>query len=184
MVRHALREQLALHYRAAVEQCSLLASTLPPDIASAAGIMAQSLTNGGKILVAAHGDAWAIASLFESQLMNGLSIERPALPCFLLSPINAEQSIGEAIARQFETLAQPEDLLVVIEPYQSVHNLNPLIQTAHQSGHPICRIGLASELSDALELRGQSVSLAIKAQTKGLYLESLLSVTLALCRID
>ena len=70
-------------------------------------------TAGGRLLVAGSGQAAGLAQLLVAQLLGRFERDRPGLAALAL-PVEAPGEL--ALARQVDTLGQPGDLLLLIDP--------------------------------------------------------------------
>ena len=72
-------QRVQAHFRASIEVKTRAAETLAPAIAAAAGMLAQCLRAGGKVLSCGNGGSAADSQHFASELVNRFEMERPGL---------------------------------------------------------------------------------------------------------
>lgn len=97
---------------------------LPEQITRAVQNIVACLLRGNKIIVCAQGRSYANAQFLVANLLNRYELERPSFPSVLLS---LDSAVGSAIIadhhferlfqHQFNALAQPGDLLVILTPF-------------------------------------------------------------------
>jgi D-sedoheptulose 7-phosphate isomerase len=99
------------------------AELLSRPIADAAQALVAGLTAGGRVLAAGFGGSASLAQLMVGELMGHFERERPGLAALALgvgsgamaSPA-ADAGFDQVLARQVQTLGQPGDLLLLIDP--------------------------------------------------------------------
>lgn len=122
------------------------ADALPDDIARAADMLVNALTQGKKILCCGNGGSAGDALHFASEMLNRFERERPSLPAIALNTdVNTMTAIAndygydEVFSKQVKALGQPGDILVgfstsgnsknVIEAIRAALNRDMLIIT-------------------------------------------------------
>lgn len=111
---------------------------LSPPIAAASEVLVGALLNEGKILCCGEGCSGLLSQHFANSLLNRFQRERPGLPAISLSGdaaaltgIAADSSFNEIFARQVRTLAQPNDVLLLISHGTGSGTALQTIQAAH-----------------------------------------------------
>lgn len=99
------------------------ADLLARAIAEAAQAMVAGLTAGGRVYVAGFGPAAGLAQLAAAQMLGRFERERPGLAVLALgtdgaalAALAASGELDAVLARQVQTLGQPGDLLLLIDP--------------------------------------------------------------------
>jgi phosphoheptose isomerase len=119
----------------------VMAQELVPAVEAAAGLLAESLRRGGKILACGNGGSAADAQHFVAELVGRLKKPRASLAALSLS---VDPSVVTAIAndygydllfaRQVEGLGQPGDVLLVISTSGRSANVLAALDAARQRG--------------------------------------------------
>jgi D-sedoheptulose 7-phosphate isomerase len=111
---------------------------LAPTIASASEVLVNALLNDGKILCCGEGCSGLLSQHFANALLNRFQRDRPGLPALALSgdaavltAIATDSSFNEIFARQVRTLAQPNDVLLMISHGTGSGTALQTIQSAH-----------------------------------------------------
>jgi len=120
------------------EECARM---LPAAVVQAAGLMAQAILQGNKILACGNGGSAAEAQHFSSEMLNRFEQERPPLPaialsadCATLTCIGNDYDFRDIFAKQVRALAQPGDVLFVLTTSGRSPNLVAAIDAAHERG--------------------------------------------------
>lgn len=99
------------------------AESLARPIADAAQAMVSGLTAGGRLYVTGFGPAAGLAQLMASLLLGRFDRERPGLAALALGTDGAslaalavDGDLDTVLSRQIDTLGQPGDLLLLIDP--------------------------------------------------------------------
>ena len=97
------------------------AQALAEPIARAAGLMADALRSGGKLLACGNGGSAADAQHFAAELVNRFEVERPPLAAVALTTdssaltaIANDYSYQEVFAKQLRALGRKGDVLLAI----------------------------------------------------------------------
>jgi D-sedoheptulose 7-phosphate isomerase len=120
-----------------------VAEQLSPAIAEAVALLADTLAQGGKILVAGNGGSAADAQHLAAELVGRFLRERRALPAIalttdtsILTAVGNDFGFEQVFSRQVEALANPGDVVIGI----STSGNSPNIQAAMAAG---CSAGMA-----------------------------------------
>ncbi len=89
------------------------AEVLVRPVAEAVQAVVAGFTAGGRLLVAGSGPAAGLAQVLVAQLLGRFERDRPGLAAMAL-PVEAPGELP--LARQVDTLGQPGDLLLLIDP--------------------------------------------------------------------
>ena len=140
-------------------------------IALAAQLMTHSLLAGGKMLSCGNGVSGADAEHFSMLMLYGFETERPGLPAISLTHAPTLSTIGEddlpdqVFAKQIHTLAQGEDILLVISCDGESTNLVEAIKAAHQRGLQVIALTGKSGGELALHLAPDDIEIRIPADS-------------------
>ncbi|MDP0587938.1 MAG: phosphoheptose isomerase [Candidatus Endonucleobacter bathymodioli] len=133
-----MHDRITNHFSDSIDAKIRAADTLPPDIANASEIMAQSLSHDGKILACGNGGSSGAVQHFVSELLNRYERERPPLPALALcansmtmSAIASDSSYNEVFSKQIQALGQQSDILLTISAIGNCPNILQAIQAAH-----------------------------------------------------
>jgi D-sedoheptulose 7-phosphate isomerase len=114
---------------------------LAPAIADAGAVLVQSLLSDGRIFCCGEGSSGLLAQHFAISLGNRFQRERPGLPAIALggdgaalTAIAADASFNEIFARPIRTLAQPQDVLLLISHGSGSGTALQTIKAAHDRG--------------------------------------------------
>jgi D-sedoheptulose 7-phosphate isomerase len=116
-------------------------------IAAIAGMIADALEQGRKLLVMGNGGSAADAQHFAAEIVGRFKLERRALPAIALSTdtsiltaVGNDYGFDQIFVRQVEALASPGDVVVGISTSGSSGNVHSALLLARQLG---CRtVGL------------------------------------------
>lgn len=132
------------------------------DIETAAGLVIETLSGGGKLLICGNGGSAADAQHLAAEIVGRFYLERPALPAIsltvdtsILTAVANDYGFDQVFARQVLGLADPADLLIGISTSGSSKNVVAAFQAGRSVG---CRIlgltgrrrGTMDELCDCL----------------------------------
>jgi D-sedoheptulose 7-phosphate isomerase len=113
-------------------------------IAEMAGMLADTLKEGGKLLVMGNGGSAADAQHFVAEIVGRFKLERRALPAValttdtsILTAIGNDYGFEAVFSRQVEALAAPGDMVVGISTSGNSPNVLKAFQLARERG---CRI--------------------------------------------
>jgi len=133
MIQQALEEGIRLR-----QQC---VETLPGPLQEAAQLMANCLSNGGKILACGNGGSAADAQHFAGELVNRFEINRPGLAgialthdASVITSIANDFSFDDVYARQVEALGRPGDVLLAISTSGGSRNIINAAMAAKATG--------------------------------------------------
>ena len=129
------------------ELIEVMERELAPLIAEMAGLLAESLKNGAKLLVMGNGGSAADAQHFVAEIVGRFKLERAALPAValntdtsILTAIGNDYGFDYVFRRQVEALAAPGDVLVGISTSGNSANVLSALEMGRERG---CRtIGL------------------------------------------
>jgi D-sedoheptulose 7-phosphate isomerase len=114
---------------------------LPPLIAEMVTLLAETFTNGGKLLVMGNGGSAADAQHFVAEIVGRFKMERQALPAIALSTdtsiltaIGNDYGFERVFHRQVEALAMPGDLVVGISTSGNSPNVLQALELARERG--------------------------------------------------
>lgn len=164
--------------------------TLTPSIATASQLLVETLLNEGKILCCGEGCSGLLSQHFASLLLNRLQRERPGLPAIALNgdsaalmAIATDYSFNEIFAKQIRTLAQPQDILLLISHGTGSGTALQTIQSAHDRG--IRAIVLCGENDTDIRalLSAEDVELRIDAAQRAQFMEIALLSLHSLCEL-
>ena len=132
-----LAQRVQQQFYESADLANQAAEPLARPIADAAQALVAGLTSGGRVYIAGYGPAAGLAQLAAAQLLGRFERERPGLAVLALgtdgASLGALAGSGEldaALARQIETLGQPGDLLVLIDPDGERLGLHAAAQSA------------------------------------------------------
>jgi D-sedoheptulose 7-phosphate isomerase len=121
-----------------------------PTLDSACRRMAQSLADGGKILVCGNGGSAADAQHMTGELLGRFLMERPSLPAVALSvdtstltAVGNDYGFDDVFARQVNGLGRPGDVLVAFSTSGNSANVVKAIEAARAAGMTV--IGLTGK---------------------------------------
>jgi len=162
------------------------ADTLARPIHQAVQALEAGLTAGGRVLLAGHGLAAGLAQLMAHVLVDRFERDRPGLGALVLGGDAAlaaatEGALAGLLGRQVQTLGQPGDLLLLIDPEGNAPAM--LAAAAAAQAKDICVIALTGGTGGALAavLGETDVLVAVPHQRRARVLETLLLVLHCLC---
>jgi D-sedoheptulose 7-phosphate isomerase len=134
-------QRVQAHFRASIEVKTRAAETLAPAIAAAAGMLAECLRAGGKVLCCGNGGSAADSQHFASELVNRFEMERPGLAAVALTTdtstltsIANDYAYAEVFAKQVRALGAKGDVLLAISTSGNSENVNRAVTAAHERG--------------------------------------------------
>ncbi len=161
-----MQERIEQHFRdsIAVKQASI---ALAPGIVRAAGLIAEALGRGGKVLSCGNGGSAADAQHFSSELLGRFESERPSLPAVALTTDSStmtavanDYGYEQVFARQVNALGAEGDWLLAISTSGNSPNVCEAIAAAHAKRMSVLALTgrdggrMAARLGDAdIELR-------------------------------
>jgi len=106
--------------------------------AQAAGLIAQALDRGAKILSCGNGGSAGDAQHFSSELLNRFELERPGLPAIALTTdsstltsIANDYDYSQIFSKQILALGKPGDILLAISTSGNSANVCRAMDAAH-----------------------------------------------------
>ena len=135
-----IEARIEAHFTEGTELRSRMSRALPPAIAQAARVVADSIAAGGKILVCGNGGSAADSQHFAAEMICRLERERRALPAIALttdtSALTAtanDYDFKYVFSRQVEGLGRPGDVLVAISTSGDSKNVLEAIRAAQSA---------------------------------------------------
>jgi D-sedoheptulose 7-phosphate isomerase len=132
-----LEQRIQQHFFESADLQYQAADLLGRPIAEAAQAVVAGLTSGGRLYVAGFGPAAGLAQLMASQMLGRFERDRPGLATLALGTDGATLAalapagdLDAVLARQVETLGQPGDLLLLIDPDGDRLGLHAVAQAA------------------------------------------------------
>lgn len=132
-----LEQRIQQHFFESADLQYQAADLLARPIADAAQAVVAALTSGGRLYVAGFGPAAGLAQLMASQLLGRFERDRPGLAALALGTDGAALAalapagdLDAVLARQVQTLGQPGDLLLLIDPDGDRLGLHAVAQAA------------------------------------------------------
>lgn len=133
-------ERVNEHFSATIETQRTAAERLSGRIVEAAGLIAASLRDGGKVLACGNGGSAADAQHFAAEFVNRFERERPPLAAVALTTdtsaltaIANDYSFDEVFSKQVAALARPGDVLVAISTSGGSPNVAAAVEAAHRT---------------------------------------------------
>jgi len=127
------------------------AESLARPVGEAAQALIGCITAGGKVLVGGLGGGMALVQHFCGALIGRFERERPGLAAIALSAdavLLTATSHGDGpdalFARQVQSLGQPGDVLLLIDPLGQEGLLQPAIEAAHEREMSVVVLGARS----------------------------------------
>jgi D-sedoheptulose 7-phosphate isomerase len=148
MERNAALAQVVSALREGAELRVQLAQTLSPRIVDAAQLIAQCLTDGGKVLLFGNGGSAADAQHLAAEFVGRFVLERNALPAIalttdssILTAVGNDYGFDQVFARQIQALGRPRDVAIGISTSGNSPNVVKAVSVAAERG--LRTIGLA-----------------------------------------
>ncbi|MCP5160940.1 MAG: SIS domain-containing protein [Hahellaceae bacterium] len=120
---------------------------LPPKLAKASELMAQTLLSDHKILVCGNAMTLPLCGMLSSFLMNRHDHERPSLPAInlcgdnhLISAIARDTHYNDVFSKQIRALGQQGDLLIALSIDGNCASIIQAVQAAHDQEMSIIAI--------------------------------------------
>lgn len=136
-----MEERVIQLLSAHIETAIAVADQLPEQIVQAGMRLTQSLLAEGKLLLCAHGRAYANGQHFISSMLNRYEVERPPLPVMmlgthvpLLHSLVSERHDDQVFAREIQALGQPQDILLVLSASGNAPSLVQALHAAKEKG--------------------------------------------------
>lgn len=157
-------QRLQQHFASHMETVSEAAMRLTGPLVRSAGLMVDSLLQGGKIMACGNGGCAATAQHFVARLVDRYQRERPGLPaialgsaCATLTAIADERGFSQVFARQLGALGRPGDVLLAICANGGSENIAQGIREAIERDLKIVLLGGGGDDPLAGLLREQDV---------------------------
>lgn len=126
------------HFADSIETKQQSQDLLAPAIARAAGLISQTLDQGGKILSCGNGGSAGDAQHFSSEMLNRFEMERPGLPAVALTTdtstltsIANDYDYSRIFSRQVLALGNSGDILLAISTSGNSGNVIKAVEAAH-----------------------------------------------------
>jgi len=183
-----LEQRIQQHFFESADLQYQAADLLARPIADAAQAVVAGLTAGGRLYVAGFGPAAGLAQLMASQLLGRFERDRPGLAALALgtdgaalAALAAAGDLDAVLARQVQTLGQPGDLLLLIDPDGDRLGLHAVAQAAQ--GKEMTVIALTGRQGSMLrEALGETdVVISVPHDRRARVLETQLLVLHCLC---
>ncbi|MBI5260118.1 MAG: SIS domain-containing protein [Burkholderiales bacterium] len=183
-----LEQRIQQHFFESADLQYQSAELLSRPVAEAVQAVVAGLTAGGRLFVAGHGAAAALAVMLASEMLGRFERERPGLAAIALgadgatmSALAADGHFDQVLTRQVETLGQPGDLLLLIDPVGDHPGLLTAAQAAQ--GKDMTVIALTGRSGGALrEVLGETdVLVTLPHDRRARVLELQLLVLHCLC---
>jgi len=111
------------------------------SIRKCAGMITETLENGGKILICGNGGSAADAQHIAAEFVGRYETERRALPAIalttdtsILTALANDYGFEQVFARQVEALGSPGDLLIALSTSGNSPNINTAVMSARRIG--------------------------------------------------
>lgn|SRR5512146_1485634 len=133
--------RVAAQFADSAQLKSAAAQALAAPIAHAAGLMAQALRAGGKLLACGNGGSAADAQHFAAELVNRFETERPPLAAIALTTdssaltaIANDYSYEQVFAKQLRALGRKGDVLLAISTSGNSGSVLEAVRAAREIG--------------------------------------------------
>ncbi|HEY3699059.1 MAG TPA: SIS domain-containing protein [Spongiibacteraceae bacterium] len=163
---------------------------LTPSIASASEMLVAALLNDGKILCCGEGCSGLLSQHFANALLNRFQRERPGLPAITLNgdaaaltAIATDSSFNEIFAKQIRTLAQPQDIVVLISHGTGSGTALQTIQSAHDRNISVIVLCCDEDADIRALLSTEDIELRIGHTQRAQFLEVALLTLHSLCEL-
>jgi D-sedoheptulose 7-phosphate isomerase len=168
MKRNAALAHVVAGLREGAELRIHLAQALGEKIVDAANIIAESLKNGGKVLLFGNGGSAADAQHLAAELVGRFVLERSPLPGIalttdssILTAVGNDYGFDQVFVRQILALGRPNDVAIGISTSGNSPNVIKAVQAAAERG--LRTVGLAGRDGGAL---AKAVEIAITVPSK------------------
>ena len=129
------------HFIVSTQTATATVEAIGDRIAQAAACAAQTLDNGGKILICGNGGSASDAQHFAAELVCRYELDRKALGAIALTADTAvltaagnDYDFSKIFSRQVQALGRPGDLLVAITTSGQSDNVSLAVETALEMG--------------------------------------------------
>ena len=164
------------------------AESLARPVGEAAQALIGCITAGGKVLVGGLGGGMALVQHFCGALIGRFERERPGLAAIALSAdavLLTATSHGDGpdalFARQVQSLGQPGDVLLLIDPMGQEGLLQPAIEAAHERDMSVVVLGARSAPALREQLGETDVLVSVPHDRSARVIELQLLVLHCLC---
>lgn len=172
-------------------QMQISASSLLPDkIEKASEYIVECLLAGNKVIVCGHGKAYANAQLFTANLLNRYQLARPSFPTVLLSldtavgsAIIADNDINSIYQRQFNAVAQPNDLLIIFSLFGNDDCILNLLGIALEKNIRVIALTSSDNQRISGRLTENDLEIAVPHNKESLILEQHLFILNTICEL-
>lgn len=166
------RERVRALFAASIETHRKAADALTEALAAGAGLVARTLSGGGKILSCGNGGSAADAQHFAAELVNRFESERPARAALalttdssILTSVANDYDYSRVFARQVEALGRAGDLLLAISTSGDSENVNEAIASAHAGNLRVLALGGGDGGAMARALRPGDVEIRVPSDS-------------------
>jgi D-sedoheptulose 7-phosphate isomerase len=164
--------------------------TLSPVIATASEVLVGALLSEGKILCCGEGCSGLLSQHFSHLLLNRFQRERPGLPAIALSSdasmltaIATDTSFNEIFAKQIRTLAQPQDILLLISHGTGSGTALQTIQSAHDRDLRVIVLCTDNDNDIRALLAANDIELNVGDVDRAAFMETALLTLHSLCEL-
>ncbi|MDP3515832.1 MAG: SIS domain-containing protein [Pseudohongiella sp.] len=182
-------QRIQAHFQQSILGLSTSLDTQAELIRLVAERIAESLLQGGKILVCGNGGSAALASYFSALLLNRFERERPALPAIALSAdsvamtaIATDLQYRSIYAQQIRALGQHTDILLVLTSGRNSANLREAVSAAYDREMPV--IVISCEDSGNITEMLQSGDIELRVPAPAGYRSQEIQLTVLHCLCD
>ena len=183
-----IEERIKNLLQSCAESTLNLSEDLNIAIATAAEQLANTLVNGGKILVAGNGSSSAIGQILVANLINRLEHERPGLPAIhlgsdntVISAIANDNSFHDVFHKQIRTLGNSGDTLVLVSVSGRSSNLVHAVAAAHDRDLRVITLTGGDGGDIATLLNSQDIDLRASGQSLAAIQQNHLLLVYCLC---
>lgn len=182
-------QRIQEHFQQSIRGLSASLNSQTDLICAAAERIAESLLQGGKVLVCGNGGSAALSSYFSALLLNRFERERPALPAIALSAdtvamtaIATDLQYRSVYAQQIRALGQHSDILLVLTSGRNSANLREAVSAAYDREMPV--IVISCEDSGNVTEMLQSGDLELRVPAPAGYRSQEIQLTILHCLCD
>jgi len=140
--------------------------------AQAAGLIAQALDRGAKILSCGNGGSAGDAQHFSSELLNRFELERPGLPAIALTTdsstltsIANDYDYSQIFSKQILALGKPGDILLAISTSGNSANVCRAVDAAHRCNMQVVALSGRDGGTMATLLQETDIEIRVPAQS-------------------
>jgi D-sedoheptulose 7-phosphate isomerase len=140
--------------------------------AQAAGLIAQALDRGAKVLSCGNGGSAGDAQHFSSELLNRFELDRPGLPAIALTTdtstltsIANDDDYSQVFSRQISALGKPGDILLAISTSGNSGNVCRAVEAAHHSNMQVVALSGRDGGTMATLLRESDIEIRVPAHS-------------------